>query len=346
MDLAEFDFELPAALIAGRPARPRDSARMLAVDGDTLDDCYVTELPRFLRAGDVLVCNDTRVLPARLRGVREAARGTAGIEVTLNRPLDEARWSALARPAKRLQAGDAVRFGALAAEVEERRADGEVVLRFDAGAVGLAAALEREGTVPLPPYLGRDADEADRDDYQTVFARHPGAVAAPTAGLHFTEELLAAVAARGVTRVFVTLHVSAGTFLPVKGSDVSAHRMHPEWGEVVASAAAAINAARASGGRIVAVGTTALRLLETAADADGTVRPFRGETDLFVVPGHSFRTAEVLLTNFHLPRSTLFMLVCAFSGTARMRAAYEHAKEAGYRFYSYGDCCLLLRPAT
>ena len=345
MDVSEFDFDLPAALIADRPARPRDSARMLVVDGGTLENRRVSDLPQFLRAGDALVCNDTRVLAARLHGVREARRGTARIEVTLNRPLGGRHWSVLARPAKRLRPGDGVRFGALAAEVEERREDGEVILRFAESQAAVVEALEREGTMPLPPYLGREPDEADRDDYQTVFARHPGAVAAPTAGLHFTEELMAAVAERGVASAFVTLHVSAGTFLPVKAADVSGHRMQPEWGEVGEDAAAAINAARDGGGRIVAAGTTALRLLETACDEGGTVRAFRGETDLFLVPGHRFRSAEVLLTNFHLPRSTLFMLACAFSGTARMRAAYEHAKAAAYRFYSYGDCCLLHRAA-
>ena len=343
MDVSEFDFDLPAALIADRPARPRGSARMLVVGGGALEDRKVSDLPQFLRAGDVLVCNDTRVLAARLRGVREARRGTARIEATLIRALDGHRWSVLARPAKRLRPGDRVRFGELAAEVEERREDGEVILRFAEAQAALVEALERQGTMPLPPYLGREPDEADRDDYQTVFARHPGAVAAPTAGLHFTEESLAAVAEQGVSRVFVTLHVSAGTFLPVKAEDVSGHRMQPEWGEVGEDAAAAINAARDGGGRIIAAGTTALRLLESVVDVSGTVRAFRGETDLFVVPGHRFRSAEVLLTNFHLPRSTLFMLVCAFSGTGRMRAAYEHAKAAAYRFYSYGDCCLLHR---
>ena len=343
MNVAEFDFDLPPDRIATRPAYPRDAARMLVVR-DGPKDCTVADLPGQLRRGDLLVFNDTRVIPARLSGVRSAARGTAKVEITLNRPLGGNRWSVLARPAKRVAVGDALAFGpGLDATVAERRDDGEIILTFAVNDAEVIAAAERSGAMPLPPYMGRDADAADRTDYQTVYARDPGAVAAPTAGLHFTPGLLNVLAEQGIGRAFVTLHVGTGTFLPVKVEDTNDHVMHPERGEVSAAAAAAINAARAAGGTIVAVGTTSLRLLETAAADDGTIRPFRGETSVFFVPGHRFRSASRLLTNFHLPRSTLFMLVCAFAGSDRMRAAYAHAIRTGYRFYSYGDCCLLDR---
>lgn len=343
MNVAEFDFDLPPDRIATRPAHPRDAARMLVV-GEGLADRTVADLPQQLRRGDLLVFNDTRVIPARLAGLRTAARGTAKVEITLNRPVGGNRWSVLARPAKRLKVGDALQFGAgLNATVAECADAGEVILEFAAGVADVIVAVERGGAMPLPPYMGRDADAADRTDYQTVYARDPGAVAAPTAGLHFTPQLLDALADAGVGRAFVTLHVGTGTFLPVKVEDTDDHVMHPERGEVSAATAAAINAARAAGGTIVAVGTTSLRLLETAAAGDGTIRPFRGETSAFFVPGHRFRSAARLLTNFHLPRSTLFMLVCAFAGTGRMHAAYAHAIRTGYRFYSYGDCCLLDR---
>jgi S-adenosylmethionine:tRNA ribosyltransferase-isomerase len=348
MDLSDFDFALPPDRIAQHPARPREQARLLAV-GAGLADHRVRDLPELLAPGDVLVSNDTRVIPAQLA----ARRGDARIGVTLDRPLPDGSWHALARNARRLRPGDVLRFepppGAdpaapeLVATVRGRDADGGVSLDFVPTGADFATALRHAGRLALPPYIARPAGPTPEDaaDYQTVFARTDGAVAAPTAGLHFTQALLAALDARGVRRVTLTLHVGAGTFLPVREADVSRHRMHAERGEITAAAAAAINAARAAGGRVVAVGTTSLRLLETAADDDGTLRPFAGETELFILPGYRFRAVDRLLTNFHLPRSTLFMLVCAFAGTARMRAAYAHAIATGYRFYSYGDACLL-----
>ncbi len=339
---ADFDFDLPADRIAQEPARPRDAARLLAI-GHDLADHRVRDLPRLLRPGDLLVSNDTRVIPARLTG----RRGDATVEVTLHLREGEDRWRAFARPAKRLRAGDTVVFAAdFSAEVAAKGEGGEVVLRFSAGGADLLAALERHGRMPLPPYIRGGAEGAgDRADYQTMFARRDGAVAAPTAGLHFTPDLLAALDAAGVRRTLVTLHVGAGTFLPVKAERAADHRMHAEWGEVGEAAAAAVAETRAAGGRIVAVGTTSLRLLEAAAAAsgDGEVRPFRGTTDIFILPGHRFRAVDVLMTNFHLPRSTLFMLVSALAGLDRMQAAYRHAIAAGYRFYSYGDACLIER---
>lgn len=339
MDVDLFDFELPRELIAERPVAPRDAARLLHVTSGALADGSVRDLPSLLQPGDVLVSNDTRVIPARLFG----KRGEAGIEVTLHERIALDRWKAFARPAKKLKPGDVVRFGAdFSAMVAEKGEAGEVTLRFDRAGDALMLALEEFGRLPLPPYIRKgEADEADRADYQTVFARHKGAVAAPTAGLHFTPELLAALDARGVQRLTVTLHVGAGTFLPVKANDTNDHKMHAERGVVTAEIAAAINAAKAEGRRIVAIGTTSLRLLESAADTDGTLRPFDGATDIFITPGYRFRLVDVLMTNFHLPRSTLFMLVSAFAGLPRMKAAYEHAKANGYRFYSYGDACLL-----
>jgi len=339
MKVSDFDFDLPPALIAQRPASPRDSARLLAI-GSELRDLGVRDLPGLLRAGDILVVNDTRVIPARLSG----RRGTATVEVTLHKRDADAVWRAFAKPAKKLTVGDRVAFAAdFTAEVVAKSDNGEVTLHFDRGGDALRAALEAHGIMPLPPYIKRPraGDAQDRADYQTLFADKEGAVAAPTAGLHFTPALLAAIEARGVARVAVTLHVGAGTFLPVKVEKVAEHRMHPEWGAIAPAAADAINATKARGGRVVAVGTTALRLLETAATADGMLRPFAGETDLFIVPGYRFKIVDVLVTNFHLPRSTLFMLVCAFAGTATLKAAYAHAKAHGYRFYSYGDCCLI-----
>lgn len=340
MRVDDFDFELPKELVADRPARPRDSARLLHVGAD-LADKRVSNLPDILRPGDLLVVNDTRVIPARLRG----RRGAAKVEVTLH--LNEApdRWRAFARPAKRLRPGDRIDFdGDLWADVAAKGEAGEVTLAFPVGGPDLLRALESVGEMPLPPYIPRPAgaDATDADDYQTVYAARDGAVAAPTAGLHFTPALFAALAARGINRTAVTLHVGAGTFLPVKADRVQDHVMHAEYGEVSAAACQAIASARAAGGRVVAVGTTSLRLLEAAA-ADGEVRPFAGETNIFITPGYRVRTAEMLMTNFHLPRSTLFMLVCAFAGTERMKAAYAHAIGTGYRFYSYGDACLLER---
>jgi len=337
--VSDFDFALPPLLIADRPAVPRDSARLLEVT-ESLSDHVVRDLPKLLRPGDLLVFNDTRVIPARLFG----RRGAAGVEVTLHRCVAADRWRAFARPARKLKRGDAIAFdGGLAATVADKGEGGEVELVFDRGGAELMAALAQVGHMPLPPYIKRlgGADERDRVDYQTIFAAKDGAVAAPTAGLHFTPGLLAALEARGVARVAVTLHVGAGTFLPVKAHDTKDHVMHAEAGAIDPAAAAAVARTRAAGGRIVAVGTTSLRLLETAADESGRIRPFSGDTNLFITPGYRFKAVDVLLTNFHLPRSTLFILVCAFAGIERMKSAYEHAKAAGYRFYSYGDACLL-----
>lgn len=343
--IEDFDFALPEGLIAQAPARPRDAARLLHVGQEGLVDRMVRDLPALFRPGDIMVVNDTRVIPARLR----ARRGEAAIELMLNRAEGGGLWHALARNARRLRPGDALAVdGApeLPCRVLERLEGGAVLLDFGPDQGLLAAALERAGEVPLPPYIARPAgpSDADRQDYQTIFAERPGAVAAPTASLHFTPTLLDAIAARGVTRATVTLHVGAGTFLPLRDDDVRAHRMHAEWGEVSVEAAAAINAARAAGGRVVAIGTTALRLLESAA-TDAGIAPFKGLTDIYILPGHRFHSADLLMTNFHLPRSTLFMLVAAFAGTARMRDAYAHAIAEGYRFYSYGDASLLERAA-
>lgn len=339
MDVDLFDFELPRELIAARPVTPRDAARLLHVAAHALDDRHVRDLPGLLQPGDVLVSNDTRVIPARLFG----KRGDAGVEVTLHERVALDSWKAFARPAKKLRLGDVVHFGdGFSATVAEKGEAGEVTLGFDRAGDALMLALEAHGRMPLPPYIRKgEADEADRADYQTVFARHKGAVAAPTAGLHFTPELLAALDARGVSRLTVTLHVGAGTFLPVKVDDTRDHKMHSERGVVSAEVADAVNAAKAAGGRVVAVGTTSLRLLESATGEDGVLRPFDAATDIFITPGYRFRLVDVLMTNFHLPRSTLFMLVSAFAGLERMKAAYEHAKASGYRFYSYGDACLL-----
>ena len=344
MKVVDFDFDLPSHFIAQRPATPRDSARLLAVD-DPLRDLTVKDLPGQLRAGDLMVFNDTRVIPARLLG----RRGGARIEATLIRQRTADTWNALARPGRRLREGDTIDFGnGFTATVAAKGEAGEVTLTFDRAGADLMAALERTGAMPLPPYIKRGdlADGRDRADYQTMYAKRDGAVAAPTAGLHFTPALMAALAERGVGTTFLTLHVGAGTFLPVKVDDLADHKMHAEWGEVTAETAAAINAARTAGGRIVAVGTTSLRLLESAAAADGALGSFVGETDIFITPGYRFKLADMMLTNFHLPKSTLFMLVCAFAGTDRMKAAYTHAMAAGYRFYSYGDCCLLTREAA
>jgi S-adenosylmethionine:tRNA ribosyltransferase-isomerase len=341
MRASDFDFDLPADRIAHHPARPRDAARLLVV-GERLEDRHVRDLPDLLRPGDILVANDTRVIPAQLA----AWRGAARIGITLDRPRPDGAWHALARNARRLRPGDTLSFdGApeLTATVIERDPDGGVALSFNRQDAAFAEALARAGALALPPYIDRPHGPLAEDaaDYQTVFATHEGAVAAPTAGLHFTPALLAALDARGIGRATVTLHVGAGTFLPVRCDDISAHHIHAERGEILPAIAQAINAARAAGGRVVAVGTTSLRLLEAAADEAGKIQPFSGETDLFILPGHRFRAVDLLMTNFHLPRSTLFMLVCAFAGTQRMRAAYAHAVASGYRFYSYGDSSLL-----
>jgi S-adenosylmethionine:tRNA ribosyltransferase-isomerase len=319
-----------------------------------LQDRHITDLPALLRPGDALVLNDTRVIRAALRGERIRGDNRAAVAFNLHRRLDEHRWLAFARPAKRLAAGDRVRFGhdgrvcllgTLEATVARLGEAGEVELAFSLHGAYLDEAIETVGDPPLPPYIAarRAVEPGDAEHYQTIFARREGAVAAPTAGLHFTEGLLAALEARGISRHLVTLHVGAGTFLRVKAEDTAEHRMHAEWGEITAGTAAALNAVRRAGGRIVAGGTTALRLLETAAADDGSIRPFAGETDIFITPGYRFKAVDVLLTNFHLPRSTLFMLVSAFSGLDTMRAAYVYAIQNGYRFYSYGDACLLRR---
>ncbi|RAU21699.1 tRNA preQ1(34) S-adenosylmethionine ribosyltransferase-isomerase QueA [Paramagnetospirillum kuznetsovii] len=344
MKVDDFDFDLPRELIAERPAEPRGSARLLHVGAQGLIDGRVAELAGMLKPGDVMVFNDTRVIPARLFG----RRGEAGVEVTLHQRVALDSWKAFARPAKKLRPGDRVDFGhGFSAAVVEKGEAGEVTLRFDQSGEALLAALEEFGRMPLPPYIRKgQADERDKGDYQTVFARAKGAVAAPTAGLHFTPDLLAELDARGVRRVTVTLHVGAGTFLPVKVDDTADHRMHSEIGVISADAAAAVNAAKSAGGRVVAVGTTSARLLESAADETGCLHPFDAATDIFITPGYRFRLVDVLMTNFHLPRSTLFMLVSAFMGLDRMKSAYEHAKASGYRFYSYGDACLLERKAS
>ncbi len=358
MKLADFDFHLPEASIALRPSIPRDSARLLLVrPGEPLADLRVSDLPDQLRAGDVLVVNDTRVIPARLKGVRARGDSRVAVEATLHRQLAANVWTAFMRPGKKLAPGDRIAFGetgdracllgGLDATVREKGEGGEITLAFDLAGPDLMAAIADRGMMPLPPYIAakRTEDAQDRADYQTVYAAEDGSVAAPTAGLHFTPGLLDRLAAMGVGVERVTLHVGAGTFLPVKTDDLSDHRMHAEWGEIDPDTASRLNTVRARGGRIVCVGTTSLRLLESAADPDGTVRPFRAETAIFITPGYRFRAADGLMTNFHLPKSTLFMLVSAFAGVETMRQAYAHAIETGYRFYSYGDSSLLWRAA-
>lgn len=336
-----FDFELPPERIALRPARPRDAARMMVVRGEgAFENAGVRDLPRLLRAGDVLVFNDTRVIPAQLEG----RRGEARIGATLHKRLDLRRWQAFVRNAKRLREGESIAFPAgVEAVAETRHSDGSWTLAF-AGEEPVEVLLERAGTMPLPPYIAgkRGTDAQDREDYQTMFAAQDGAVAAPTAALHFTPELIAALDAAGIARETLTLHVGAGTFLPVKAEDTADHVMHSEWGRIDAAVAARLNAARAAGGRIIAVGTTSLRLLESATGEDGIIAPFAGDTAIFITPGYRFRAIDGLMTNFHLPKSTLFMLVSALMGRERMQAAYAHAIAAEYRFYSYGDSSLLL----
>ena len=365
MKTADFDFDLPDDHIALRPAEPRDSARLLVVRPDGLEDRIIRDLPDFLRPGDALVFNDTRVIPARLSGVRERPNPVVGgpegdtltveVEATLHHRDAPDVWSAFMKPGKRIKAGDRIRFGAVSdgacylgrldATVADKGEDGLVTLKFDLTGPALDDAIRDVGVMPLPPYIAakRPEDDRDRSDYQTVFAEHDGSVAAPTAGLHFTPTLLDALKARGVSAHAVTLHVGAGTFLPVKADDTADHKMHSEWGEVSPQIADALNAVHAAGGRIVCVGTTSLRLLESATGEDGVVRPFHGDTAIFITPGYRFRAVDVLMTNFHLPKSTLFMLVSAFAGMETMKAAYAHAVADGYRFYSYGDGSLLFR---
>jgi S-adenosylmethionine:tRNA ribosyltransferase-isomerase len=354
MHVADFDFDLPEERIALRPASPRESARLLLVQpGQPLGDLQVRDLPGLLRAGDILVFNDTRVIPARLDGIRRRADSVIRVEATLHKRLSPSTWTAFMRPGKKLAEGDRLVFGhdadraclagALDATVTGKGEGGEVTLAFDLAGPDLDIAIAEHGAMPLPPYIAarRAQDEQDRADYQTIYAREDGSVAAPTAGLHFTPALLADLEAAGVSTAFVTLHVGAGTFLPVKVDNLADHRMHAEWGEVSAAVADRLNAVRAAGGRIVCVGTTSLRLLESATAEDGIVRPFTDDTAIFITPGYRFRAADGLMTNFHLPKSTLFMLVSAFAGLDTMRAAYAHAVADGYRFYSYGDTSLL-----
>ena len=348
MRVSDFDFDLPPERIALRPANPRDSSKLLVVRQEGREDHIFSELPDLLRAGDVLVFNNTRVIPASLSGNRIGRGGTTPkIEALLHMRLDGSRWKAFVKPAKKLEAGDRLRFGAegkvcllgtLDATVEAKGEAGEVTLAFDFHGPALDEAIAAVGEMPLPPYIAgkRGTDEQDRQDYQTVYAEKEGAVAAPTAGLHFTPELMKRLEVAGISQEFVTLHVGAGTFLPVKAEDTKDHKMHAEWGEVTAATCARLKAARAKGGRIVAVGTTSLRLLEASG-----IEPFSGTTEIFITPGYRFRGTDLLITNFHLPKSTLFMLVSAFSGLETMRAAYGHAIANDYRFYSYGDSSLL-----
>lgn len=344
MHLADFAYDLPRGLIADRPAEPRDAARLLVLPAaGGLGDNHIVELPLLLRPGDLLVFNDTKVIPARLLG----RRGLATVEVTLAHDRGGGVWQSYVRGARRLKPGDRIEFAAdLAADVVGKSDSGEVTLRFGCEGEAFWSALARHGTMPLPPYIKRErsGDARDRQDYQTIFARHPGAVAAPTAGLHFTPALLEALAVRGIDWLTVTLHVGPGTFLPVKAADPRQHPMHAEWGQVTPVAAARLNAVRRRGGRIVAVGTTSLRLLESAAGEDGAFGEFAGETRLFILPGYRFRAIDLLLTNFHLPGSTLLMLVAALAGLDRIKAAYAHAIAKHYRFFSYGDACLIEAP--
>lgn len=342
MKIELFDFELPRELIADRPVSPRDASRLLRISAN-LSDHQARDLPKLLKAGDILVFNDTRVIPARLKGTRRAERGTAKVEVTLLSPQADGAWTVLAKPAKRLRAGDMIDFGGNFEARVESREDAQARLRFDLGGDDLLKILETQGAMPLPPYMGREGDARDLIDYQTVYADQAGAVAAPTAGLHFTDDLLDRLDDAGIERALVTLHVGAGTFLPVTAEDTDDHRMHAERGRIDERTAEAINRARNNGGRVIAIGTTSLRLLESAAGESGEIRPWSGETDIFITPGYRFRAIDLLLSNFHLPRSTLFMLVSALAGRERMLEAYTHARENGYRFYSYGDCCLIER---
>lgn len=339
-----FDFDLPRGFIADRPASPRDSARLLDLTDNGFADRIMRDLPDCLQPGDLLIANNTKVIPARLDGLRDAVK----IEATLHMRTGDDEWLAFAKPGKRLKLGQRVDFAdGFWAEVVEKLDSGDIRFRFNCGGDELFQCLEKYGRMPLPPYIQRKAESAenasDRDDYQTLFAKEEGAVAAPTAGLHFTESIFQTLEKRGIGFETVTLHVSAGTFLPVKVNDTEDHKMHAEWGTLSQEIVDKINATRMAGGRIIAVGTTSLRLLESAAIAPGVIKPFTGETDIFITPGYQFKIVDLLLTNFHLPRSTLFMLVSAFAGRERMLSAYEHAKEKGYRFYSYGDGCLLKR---
>ena len=343
MKLSDFDFDLPEGLIATRPARPRTSARLLLAEGDRITDRHVYDLVDIFRPGDRLVLNNTKVLPARLHGTRQRGEAVAKVEITLLEPR-AVGWRALAKPLRKVNPGEVIRFSDRLSATVAEKSETDLTLAFDLTGEDFDAALAEAGVMPLPPYIAakRAADDQDRTDYQTVFARHTGAVAAPTASLHFDEDLLKALAAKGVDFTEVTLHVGAGTFLPVKVEDVKTHRMHAEWGRVTAAAAEEINATKRAGGRVIPVGTTALRLIESAADESGVLHPFEAETDIFIYPGYRFRVTDALMTNFHLPKSTLVMLVSALMGEDRIRAIYAHAIREGYRFFSYGDSSLLI----
>jgi S-adenosylmethionine:tRNA ribosyltransferase-isomerase len=343
MKLADFDFDLPEALIATRPARPRTSARLLLAEGGGINDRRVSDLVDILQPGDRLVLNNTKVIPARLFGTRQRGEAVAKVEITLLEPRPDG-WRALAKPLRKVQVGEVIRFSERLFANVRSKTETDLTLAFDLTGADFDAALAEAGVMPLPPYIAakRAADDQDRTDYQTVFARHAGAVAAPTASLHFDESLLRALADKGVTFTEVTLHVGAGTFLPVKVEDVTSHKMHAEWGRVTAAAAEDINATKRAGGRVIPVGTTALRLIESAADDNGVLHPWEGETDIFIYPGYRFRVTDALMTNFHLPKSTLVMLVAALMGERQIRAIYDHAIRNGYRFFSYGDSSLLI----
>lgn len=343
MKLSDFDFDLPEGLIATRPARPRTSARLLLAEGDRISDRHVHDLVDIFRPGDRLVLNNTKVLPARLFGTRQRGEAVAKVEITLLEPR-AVGWRALAKPLRKVNPGEVIRFSDRLSATVAEKSETDLTLSFDLTGNDFDKALAEAGVMPLPPYIAakRAADDQDRTDYQTVFARHSGAVAAPTASLHFDEDLLKALAAKGVDFTEVTLHVGAGTFLPVKVEDVKTHRMHAEWGRVTAAAAEEINATKRAGGRVIPVGTTALRLIESAADETGVLHPFEAETDIFIYPGYRFRVTDALMTNFHLPKSTLVMLVSALMGEYRIRAIYAHAIREGYRFFSYGDSSLLI----
>ena len=343
MKLSDFDFDLPEALIATRPAKPRPSARLLLAEGDAISDRHVSDLIDILRPGDRLVLNSTRVLPARLFGTRQRGDAVAKVEITLLEPRARG-WRALAKPLRKVQPGEVIRFSDRLSATVAAKSEADLTLVFDLTGADFDAALAEAGVMPLPPYIAakRAADDQDRTDYQTVFARHTGAVAAPTASLHFDQDLLKALAAKGVAFTEVTLHVGAGTFLPVKVEDVATHRMHAEWGRVTAAAAEEINATKRAGGRVIPVGTTALRLIESAAAPDGILHPWEGETAIFIYPGYRFRVTDALMTNFHLPKSTLVMLVAALMGKDRIDRIYRHAIATGYRFFSYGDSSLLI----
>lgn len=343
MKLSDFDFDLPESLIAVRPANPRPSARLLLAEGDSLRDLHVYDLVEIFRPGDRLVLNNTKVIPARLFGTRQRGTSVAKVEITLLEPQAQGGWRALAKPLRKLQTGEVIRFSDQLSATVAQKSETDLRLEFNLTGSDFDAALQEAGMMPLPPYIAakRPADAQDKSDYQTVFARHSGAVAAPTASLHFDADLLAALAAKGVNFTEVTLHVGAGTFLPVKVDDVTSHKMHAEWGQVSPQAAAEIAATKAAGGRVIPVGTTALRLIESAAHG-GQIAPWQGETDIFIYPGYRFRVADALMTNFHLPKSTLMMLVSALMGSERIKTIYDHAIAQRYRFFSYGDSSLLI----